>query len=278
MRLRLPPQTRVILVPSDERPSREYLLGRGLLLFLLAVTAVLAVLIVVVLVSYGSLTRQAWRAQVLEGELAATRGALSRTAELQRELDEQRGFQERLLVMLGVEPAPALDSDTLSWSGERASPRSLSGTKVAGGPAPSLAQTAAIVMTPPPDMWPLRGFVTREFERGDTPRGVLPHPGIDLVAPTGTPVLSAGRGVVVRADWDDYLGNYVEIRHGFSYVTVYGHCNSLSVRPGDRVDRGQHIATLGGTGQASAPHLHFEVWKGDREVDPRSVISGDPES
>lgn len=276
MGMRLPPNLRVILVPSDERPSREYVIGRGLLIFLGAVVAALALIVAIVLLSYGAVTRQALRAHMLEGELIAAQGELSRTAELQRELEDQRGFQERLLVMLGVEPEADLDRDTLAWSGERRQPAPAAAA--ARNEPPSLSRTAARVMTPPPDLWPVKGFVTKEFEPGNTARGVLPHQGIDLVAPSGTPVLAAGRGVVVRADWDDYLGNYVEIRHGFSYVTVYGHCNSLSVRPGDRVDRGQIVATLGGTGQASAPHLHFEIWKGDQVVDPRSVITGDPES
>jgi len=271
MGFRLPPQTRVILVPSDERPSREYVVGRNLALVLAGLSVVLALLVIVVLATGGRLVRKAAHNAAVEQELAIARVELARTAELEREIEEIRGLQERLLFMLGVEPAAAV-ADTAAVAEAAIG----TATGAAAG-KPDLRTFAPEIMTPPPDLWPSRGYVTKEFTEGDTHRGEMPHLGIDLVAPTGSPLLAAGRGVVVRAEWDDYLGNYVEIRHGFGYVTVYGHCNSLSVLPGDRVDRGQRIGELGGTGQASAPHLHFEVWKGDRAVDPRSVIPGDPQ-
>jgi len=87
---------------------------------------------------------------------------------------------------------------------------------------------------------------------------------------------AAGRGIVQQAGWDDHLGNFVEIRHGFGYVTIYGHCGQLAVHVGDRVDEGQVSGTLGGTGEVSAPHLHFEIWKEGRAIDPRSILAGEP--
>jgi len=100
--------------------------------------------------------------------------------------------------------------------------------------------------------------------------------GIDIAGNESTPVLAAGAGTVVRAGHDETLGNFVEIQHGLGYLTVYGHCSRLAVGPGARVEGGQVIAYMGHTGQATATHLHFEVWQQGEAVDPRSVIPGDP--
>ena len=186
-------------------------------------------------------------------------------AHLEGELEQMRTLQERLLVMLGVQPLSVGDEDTLAWNE----------ADFSQSPA-SLEELSSRIMTPPPDLWPVGGFVTQEFIAGNEARGVLPHLGIDIAAAEDTPLRSAGPGRVVEAGSDDFLGNFVEIQHGFGYVTVYGHCSRLIVRAGDRVDRGQVIGYLGATGEASAPHVHFEVWKDGVAVDPRSVIPGDP--
>jgi len=109
-----------------------------------------------------------------------------------------------------------------------------------------------------------------------TMRPIVGAKSVDIAAPEGTPLAAAGSGRVLRARWDDYLGNFVEIQHGFGYVTVYGHCSSLSVEEGDRIEAGEVIGFLGGTGEASAPHLHFEVYKEGAAIDPRDLFPGDP--
>jgi len=252
---RFPPHTRILLLPSDDGSTHEFGISRPLLITLAVVLALLAALFVLVLLSYASLSEQARAVPDLRRELVATQSQLVRVQELNRELEGMRDLQERLLTMLGVAPADSVDD----------------------GLGRRLGEVAGVVMTPPPEAWPLRGYVTKEFHAGDRPNGVTPHPGIDLAAPVDTPVGAAGRGIVQQAGWDDALGNFVEIRHGFGYVTVYGHCNSLAVRVGDRVDAGQTIGTLGGTGNVTAPHLHFEVWKDGEAMDPRVALPGDPQ-
>jgi murein DD-endopeptidase MepM/ murein hydrolase activator NlpD len=82
--------------------------------------------------------------------------------------------------------------------------------------------------------------------------------------------------VVARTGEDPFLGNFVEIQHGLGYLTVYGHCQSAAVARGERVRRGQVVAYLGDTGEASAPHLHFEIWQNGMAVDPREFLAGEP--
>jgi murein DD-endopeptidase MepM/ murein hydrolase activator NlpD len=95
------------------------------------------------------------------------------------------------------------------------------------------------------------------------------HPGIDFSAPTGTEIYSTGDGVVkklVRSRRG--YGNRVYIDHGYGYVTMYAHVNEFKVRKGQKVKRGQLIATVGNTGKSTAPHLHYEIQKDGKRVNP----------
>jgi len=95
------------------------------------------------------------------------------------------------------------------------------------------------------------------------------HTGVDFLAPTGTPIYATGNGVVRRAEnnFSGY-GRMVEIDHGFGYGTIYAHLHTISVRPGQRVSRGEIIGTVGNTGLSTAPHLHYEVIRNGRKVNP----------
>ena len=84
----------------------------------------------------------------------------------------------------------------------------------------------------------------------------------------GTPVKATADGVVVTAKEDSRFGNYVEIDHGYGFKTVYAHMNSLSVKKGDRVNRGQKLGGVGDTGRSTAAHLHYEVKRNDKTMDP----------
>jgi len=86
-----------------------------------------------------------------------------------------------------------------------------------------------------------------------------PHTGIDITADAGSPIYATGNGVVESASWEGGYGNAVVIDHGFGFKTRYGHCRELLVTPGQKVVRGQEIATVGMTGDASGNHVHYEV-------------------
>ncbi|SCF17581.1 Peptidase family M23 [Micromonospora viridifaciens] len=98
------------------------------------------------------------------------------------------------------------------------------------------------------------------------------HPGVDLAAPLGTPIVAAADGRVTRAGWYGGYGNYTCIDHGRAdgqrLSTCYGHQSKLLVSPGQRVRAGQVIGLVGSTGASTGPHLHFEVRLGGRAVDP----------
>ena len=85
------------------------------------------------------------------------------------------------------------------------------------------------------------------------------HTGIDISADAGSPIYATGDGVVESASWDGGYGNAVVIDHGFGFKSRYGHCKEMLVKPGQKVVRGQKIATVGMTGDASGNHVHYEV-------------------
>jgi len=85
------------------------------------------------------------------------------------------------------------------------------------------------------------------------------HTGIDISADAGSPIYATGDGVVESAAWENDYGYSVVIDHGFGFKSRYGHCKEMLVRPGQKVVRGQKIATVGMTGYASGNHVHYEV-------------------
>ncbi|MGG1552387.1 murein hydrolase activator EnvC family protein [Paenibacillus ferrarius] len=100
------------------------------------------------------------------------------------------------------------------------------------------------------------------------------HKGIDLGAPKGTPILAAENGSVIYASWMNGYGNCVIVDHGGGMWTLYGHImnDGIYVKVGDVVKRGQKIAGVGSTGQATGNHLHFEVRKNEVPVDPKPYL------
>jgi len=98
-----------------------------------------------------------------------------------------------------------------------------------------------------------------------------PHRGTDYAAPTGTPVYAAGDGRVVKAGYTGANGNYVFIQHGDQYVTRYLHLNKRMVKAGQRVAQSQVIGTVGSTGAATGPHLHYEFLVNGVHRDPRKI-------
>lgn len=102
------------------------------------------------------------------------------------------------------------------------------------------------------------------------------HAGIDFTAPQGTDIYATGDGVVVRADSRSRgYGNMVVIDHGFGYTTRYAHMYKMNVRPGQKIKRGELIGQVGNTGLSTAPHLHYEVLKDGKHVNPINFFFND---
>lgn len=99
------------------------------------------------------------------------------------------------------------------------------------------------------------------------------HTGVDWAAPIGTPILAAGNGTVIKAQWDSGYGRRVEIQHANGYITTYNHMSGFArgITEGIRVKQGQTVGFLGSTGLSTGPHLHYEVMVNGHFVDPMRV-------
>ncbi len=124
-----------------------------------------------------------------------------------------------------------------------------------------------------PTSWPLAvpGYVTRGTAGPSTYNDA--HPGLDVAVPIGTPVRAAGGGVVVEVKEDDEYGLSVRVAHLDGYETLYAHTSKVLVQAGDRVARGRTIALSGNSGRSTAPHLHFEVRRAGKVLDPMQLIT-----
>ncbi len=101
------------------------------------------------------------------------------------------------------------------------------------------------------------------------------HKGMDFTAPIGTEIYATGDGIVEKVGWTGGYGRTIMINHGFGYKTRYAHCSKYNCRKGQKVKRGDLIGFVGNTGQSSGPHLHYEVFKNNRQINPVNFFFND---
>lgn len=126
-----------------------------------------------------------------------------------------------------------------------------------------------------PSLNPVDGEIAAGFGRRSSPWPEF-HRGVDLTADYGDPVHAAADGTVVAAGWDGGFGNKVDIDHGNGYHTWYAHLSSFAVAVGTAVRKGQTIARVGATGEATGPHLHYQIMHDGTAIDPAPFLTGVP--
>lgn len=224
---------------------------------------VVGLLVVLFFAFAGPISRTAARVPGLEREVNRLTEENRRVQQLAAALNRAEVNYQELRQMLGVR-APrekgVATADLLHATAVRARPPAAAPRYEAGVSAPA--------------HWPLgdvAGFVTRgQVSPGDPAES---HVGIDIAAPFGTPVRASGGGVVAAAGGDPAYGLFVLLRHSGGYETMYGHASRLLVREGDAVAAGQVIALSGNSGRSTAPHLHFEIRRGGKSLDPLTVVN-----
>jgi murein DD-endopeptidase MepM/ murein hydrolase activator NlpD len=127
-----------------------------------------------------------------------------------------------------------------------------------------------------PQAMPVAGTISSPFGTRDDPRrdGERFHYGVDIRASSGTPVRSTADGIVSFSGWSGANGNLVAIEHGFGFRTFYAHNRVNLAKVGQRVKRGDIIGYVGTTGNATGAHVHYEVWKDGKPVNPAKYLKG----
>lgn len=121
-------------------------------------------------------------------------------------------------------------------------------------------------------MWPTSGVVSSEWG----PRYGEFHDGIDITCRRGNEIYAAQAGIVKTSKRNRRLGHHVVIDHLNGYKTVYGHGDRRLVEKGQRVEKGDALIECGSTGLSTGPHLHLEVLKKNKKINPRKVFHGNP--
>jgi len=127
-----------------------------------------------------------------------------------------------------------------------------------------------------PISWPVAksSFIIRGFGQAIDPFSARKtfHAGVDFAGTPGDPVYSAGNGIIKSLETSPFHGKMIRIRHLKNIETVYTHLKSFKIKKGQNVKRGQQIGSIGNTGMATGPHLHFEVIVDGEKIDPESIF------
>jgi murein DD-endopeptidase MepM/ murein hydrolase activator NlpD len=125
-----------------------------------------------------------------------------------------------------------------------------------------------------PSIWPVAGWLSSSFgNRRDPFTGNTDfHPGLDISADRGEPVLATADGTVTNAGYHGSYGNLVVLDHGFGIATKYGHLSRFAVMAGQQIRRGDVVGYVGSTGRSTSPHLHYEVWVNDKLTNPLRLM------
>jgi murein DD-endopeptidase MepM/ murein hydrolase activator NlpD len=223
----------------------------------------LVVLVVLVLISlivffyfYGDILARAAVTDRLREENEVLKRYKYKLSLLEENMEESRKIVSRISQLAGVEfNFPELPPDSIIFASIDA-------------PQPATIEHAIGSSDKCPQGLPLEGFITRGFSDKTDDY----HPGIDIAAATGKPVLATASGKVSFADYDSTYGYMVIIEHENDVSTVYGHNSELLVATGKEVLVGGRIALSGNSGISSAPHLHYEIRENGKPVNPLKYI------
>ncbi len=127
-----------------------------------------------------------------------------------------------------------------------------------------------------PKGFPVRGSISSNYGRREHPGSGENefHSGIDISTNPGNPVRATADGIVSFSGWSGGSGNLVGLEHGHGFSTFYAHNRINAVKVGQKVHRGDVISYVGSTGNSTGPHVHYEIWKDGRHVNPQKYIEG----
>lgn len=263
----MPKEFSVIIVPHDNRTTWNFRVAYRWLYALIAVIVVGLIIGATVMFTYARVARVARESASLNRDNIRLRGELAEVDSLRMELFELRALGLQMKFMLGV-PLSAADSALVASLSPVA--RTPAIPREEDGGVSSVEQKRMLEAMP--TVWPVKGYVTKEFKVTGGEKNPDYHPGMDIAAERETPVLVVADGIVELSGFDETYGWMVEVDHGYGIRSVYGHNSRNLVQTGDRVTRGTTIAFVGSTGKSTAPHLHFEVRENGVPVDPRKYL------
>ncbi len=275
-------QNVIFLTEDGHSPSRRYTFRPKQIV--LAVAGGVCILVVGTLLTVALTPLKEWIPGYSTDEIRSTARLNSiKMASVQDSLNAQQVYLDNLRALLqGGDLASAAESSEqedrvpAAGLGSAESEPIITETgppavDVFAGVAPAFRQSGPGVVFPA--LSPVEGFLTRQFDESKQ------HYGVDFAIAQGTPVKAIAPGRVVFADWTHTGGYAIAVQHLGGYVSVYMHNKLLSKEVGDTVGDRETIALSGNTGEVSSgPHLHFELWRDGRPLDPRTFFANRQEN
>jgi murein DD-endopeptidase MepM/ murein hydrolase activator NlpD len=241
----------VVLIPDDKSSPINFKIRFSILIAGVFLLVFLLVAVLVGTFTYGKLLQQAYENISLREQNEQLTQQLQKLNELNDELDNLKNYGRKVRNSL-------MGYVSLQTGTEEESSRSRSEI--------SSNQSLFSVFNFIPIKAPVTGFISQEYSQNI-------HNGIDIVAPEGTPIVSAGAGTVLFSGWTVDGGHTIVIGHQAGYYTYYKHNLRNIVEENQMVEQGEVIGYLGNSGLKSfGPHLHFEIWKDGQPVDPKYLV------
>ncbi|OGD17612.1 MAG: hypothetical protein A2V76_10820 [Candidatus Aminicenantes bacterium RBG_16_63_14] len=297
----------VIIVPHTKTSTKTLCFSRRALKFLAVGGAVLGLALAAALVDYVRMSVIRGKYKALRAETAQQKTTIANyeksIGELQATISHFESYTKKLNVMAGLKSPDVLTAPAGIGGGEPGKDEPESEIDPAQAPAPSGPQVItqgsihnlsrkaqsiesnlnsllnffesdSLRLASTPSIVPTVGWLSSVYgHRNDPFTGEWTmHFGIDISTNTGNPIMATADGIVIKVQTDKYLGKNVTISHGNGFTTVYGHMSNFAVKAGQRVKRRDIIGYIGQTGKAAGPHVHYEVWRDGKRVDPRTYL------
>ena len=291
----------LIIVPHTKTSCRTLNFSQKALRALGAGSVILVVALTVVLVDYISMSSVRRKFSVLSEETVEQKALIAgyerSIGELRETIANLESYAKKINIMAGLKSPDVLTAPAGLGGGPSEADLAANGSVYKSGPQVSpvtvqnLSEKAESIernlnslvgyfeseslrLASTPSVLPAAGWLSSRFgHRTDPFTGTWTmHWGVDISTNVGNPIVATADGIVIKVQYDKYLGNSVTISHGNGFTTVYGHMSKFAVKAGKKVKRGEVIGYIGKTGKAAGPHVHYEVWKDGKKVDPSNYI------
>jgi murein DD-endopeptidase MepM/ murein hydrolase activator NlpD len=297
----------IIIVPHTKTSTKTLCFSRRGLKALGIGGIVLGLALAAVLVDYARMNIIRARYKALKAETAEQRSTIAgyerSIGELRSTISHFEAYTKKLNVMAGLKSPEVLTTPAGIGGGEpvKEEPEpeiDPSQAPVASGPqivSPGYVQglnqkalsiesnltsllnffeSDSLRLASTPSIMPAAGWISSVYgHRNDPFTGAWTmHYGLDVSTNIGNPIVATADGIVIKVQTDKYLGKNVTISHGNGFTTVYGHMSQFAVKAGQKVKRRDVIGYIGQTGKAAGPHVHYEVWRDGKRVDPRNFL------
>jgi len=294
----------VIIVPHTKTSTKTLSFSQRALKFLAVGGAVLGLALAAVLVDYVRMSVIRGRYKALRAETAEQKMTIAdyekSIGELKATISHFESYTKKLNVMAGLKSPDVLTAPAGIGGGD---PGKSEEPEPEQAPVPSgpqsfsqgmiqnLNQKAVSIesnlnsllnffesdslrLASTPSIVPAVGWLASDYGYRDDPfTGVRTmHYGIDISTNVGNPIMATADGIVIKVQTDKYLGKNVTISHGNGFTTVYGHMSNFAVKAGQKVKRRDIIGYIGQTGKAAGPHVHYEVWRDGKRLNPYFYI------